>query len=95
MVQTTIFQAQHQKPKFGTLFLAPVLRYPKRYVLPPVGQKLREEIDLPETGHFWPKVEPWRPAELRPMQKNYLYGIGLILNISARSFYSIKSLTTF
>ncbi len=29
----------------------------------PVGQKLREEIDFLETGHFWPRAVPLRLAD--------------------------------
>ncbi len=44
---------------------------------------------------FWPRAVPWRPADLRPAAKNYLYKVGLVLKISSRFFHSIKSLSTF
>jgi hypothetical protein len=57
--------------------------------------KLREEIDFLETGCFRPKAIPWRLANLKPWQKNYLYGVGLILKIPSRSLLSIKSYSRF
>ncbi len=32
----------------------------------PTGQKLREEIEFEETGHFLPMAVPGRPRYLRP-----------------------------
>jgi hypothetical protein len=61
----------------------------------PVGQKLREEIDFQETGHFWPRAITFGPADLILPPKNYLRGVGLVLKISSRSFHSIKSYSTF
>jgi hypothetical protein len=61
----------------------------------PVGQKLREEIYFLETGCFWPRAVTFGPADLILLPKNYLRGVGLVLKISSRSFYSIKSYSTF
>jgi len=37
-----------------------------------VGYKLREEIDLEETGHFQPSAVPWWKAYLRPLPQKLL-----------------------
>ena len=47
----------------------------------PVGQKLREEIDFLETGCFRPRAVTFGPADLILPQKNYLYGVVLVLKI--------------
>jgi hypothetical protein len=54
-----------------------------------------EEIDFLGTVRFQPRAIPLRPADLTPPPKNNLYGIGLVLKFSLRSFYSIKSYSTF
>ena len=61
----------------------------------PVGQKLREEIDFLETGHFQPRAVRLRLADLTPPPKNYLYRIRMDLKILSISLYSIKSYSTF
>jgi len=38
----------------------------KRVWHDPTEQKLKEEIDFEETGHFWPMAVPGRPTYLRP-----------------------------
>jgi hypothetical protein len=47
-----------------------------------------------ETGHFWLRAIPWRKADLRPPHKNYLHRVGLVVKISSRCVYSIKSCST-
>jgi hypothetical protein len=47
-----------------------------------VGQKLREEIAFLETGHFRPRAVFRRLADpKRPVPQNYVYGVGLVLQI--------------
>jgi hypothetical protein len=58
-------------------------------------QKLREEIYFLETCYFWPSAVSLRPADLKPLPKNYLHGVGKVLKILSRSFHSIKSYSTF
>jgi hypothetical protein len=81
-------------PKFEiplpTLF-SPGHKVSKKACHTPVGHKLREEIDLLETGHFWPRAINFGPADLILPPKNYLLGVGLVLKISSKSFHSIKS----
>jgi hypothetical protein len=38
---------------------------------------------------------PWRPADLTPTPKKYLYRAGLVLKISSRSSHSIQSYLIF
>jgi hypothetical protein len=59
------------------------------------GQKLSEEINFLETGCFQPRAVPLRPADLTPLHKNYLYGVGMVLKVVSRSFHSNKSYSTF
>jgi hypothetical protein len=61
----------------------------------PVGEKLREEIEFLQTGHFQPRAVPCRLDDLRPLPKNLLYEVESVLKISSRSFHSIKSYSTF
>jgi hypothetical protein len=49
-----------------------------------MGKKLREEIYLEETSCFLSRALSWRPTDLRPPPKNYLYGVGLVLKFSAK-----------
>jgi hypothetical protein len=72
-----------------------VLRFPKRVCHTPEGQKLGEEIYFLEIGCFGPRAEPLSPADLTHLPKNYLYGVGLVLKFSSRSFHSIKSYSAF
>jgi len=53
----------------------------------PVGQKLREEIDLKEPC-FKPRAVSLRLADLRPCPKMTL-GVDIVLKISSISFHSI------
>jgi hypothetical protein len=56
--------------KFSSLFFLSLgLSCPKKVYHAPVGQKLREEINFLETGHFWPRTIPLRLADLRPHLK--------------------------
>ncbi len=59
----------------------------------PCWAKPQEGNRLEGTGHFQPKVIPWCLADLRPMLKNYLYGVGLVLKISSRPVNSIITYT--
>jgi hypothetical protein len=94
--QALTFQALSKKLNFGTLFNPdPVLRFPKRYATPPVGQNIREETDFLENRLLLPRAVPWRLADLRPLPKNYLFGVGLVLEISSSSFHSIKVIQLF
>jgi len=85
-------------PKFKTQLpklFSPGCKVSKKVCHKPVGQKLREEIDFLETGCFWPWAITFGPADLILLPKSYLRGVGLVLNISSRSFHSIKSYSTF
>jgi hypothetical protein len=75
--------AQPQKSKFFTLFFSPSPEVSKKVCNITVRQKLREEIDFEETGHFQPRAVSWRPADLKPMPKNYWNRVGLVFNISS------------
>jgi hypothetical protein len=42
----------------------------------------REEIAFLEAGHIWARAVPRRLADLkRPVPQNYVYGVGLVLQI--------------
>ncbi len=57
-------------------------------------QKPGKEIDFLETGGFWPRVILQRPADPKPLPKNYLNRVGLVLKISSGSIYSINHYST-
>jgi hypothetical protein len=85
------FEPLPKYQNFAPYLFSPSLEVSKKVCHVPVGQKLREEIYFQETGHVQPRAVPWRPADPRPLPKYYLYGVGLVLKISSRSFLSIKS----
>jgi hypothetical protein len=95
-IQGPIFWAlpQNSKIPLPRLF-SPGHKVSKKVCHMPVGQKLREEIDFLETGHFWPRAVTVGPADQILPPKNYLRGVGLVLIISSQSFHSIKSYSTF
>jgi len=80
-------------PKFKIMppiLSSPRSEDPKKVSHIPAGLKLRVEIDLIETGLLGQELYPGGQL-MRPMPKNYLYRVGLVLKISSRSLHSIKS----
>jgi hypothetical protein len=54
-----------------------------------------EEIDFLDRGCFLPRALPWRPAALRPPDKNDMYRVWLFMKISLWSFHSSKGIQLF
>ncbi len=85
-------------PKFKIrppIFSSPRPDVSKKVCHIPVGHKPREEIDFIETGCFWTRALPGRPADLRLPPKNCLCRVELVLIISLFVFHSIKSYSFF
>jgi hypothetical protein len=61
----------------------------------PVGQKLREEIDFLETGHFQPRALTFGLADQIFLPKNYLRGVGLVLKFHQNPFIPSKVIQLF
>ncbi len=68
-------------PKFKIPLPRLGLKDSKKVCHTPVGQKLREEIDFLETGHFRPRAVTFGSADLILPPKNYLYEVVLFLKI--------------
>ncbi len=75
-------------------FLALGLRFPKRMPRP-CRTKSQGGDRFSRNKPVLDRAVPLRLADQTPMTKNYLYGIGLSLKISSRSFHSFKSYSTF
>ncbi len=55
------------------------------------GVYFRQKCQIPKKLPRYPPI----PTDLRSFPKNYFYGVGLVLKISSRSLYSIKSFQLF
>jgi hypothetical protein len=84
-------RAAHNNKLHEKFTWAPSPKVSKKVCHTHVGQKLREETDFPETGWFWHRAVPLMQADLTPLLQNHLYGVGMVLKISSRSFHSIKT----
>jgi hypothetical protein len=61
----------------------------------PCGTKTQGGDGFSRNRPFRPRAIPWRLADQRPLLKNYLCRVGLVLKISARSLHSVKNYSTF